>query len=101
MMPAIFSPNLSQSQQQSPDAAFVNEPFLDFTQPDTRRSMQDALAKVKAKLGREYDLVIGGKRVKTQAKITSINPARPAEIVGVHQAASDEHGGHGIEGGLA
>src|ERR1035441_7325267 len=39
---------------------FVNEPFLDFSQPEVKRSMQEALAAVKAKLGREYDLVIGG-----------------------------------------
>src|ERR1035437_1255266 len=85
----------------SKHAPFVNEAFLDFSNVDVERPMQAALGSAKSRLGREYDLVIGGKRVRTQAKITSINPARPAEIVGVHQAASDEHGGHGIEGGLA
>jgi 1-pyrroline-5-carboxylate dehydrogenase len=70
---------------------FVNEPFLDFSQPEVKRSMQEALAAVKAKLGREYDLVIGGHGVRTEAKIVSINPARPAEIVGVHQRADESH----------
>lgn len=72
-------------------APFVNEAFLDFGDPDVRRSMQQALASVKAKFGREYDLVIGGQRLRTDAKITSINPARPADVVGIHQTASDEH----------
>ncbi|HEX9201305.1 MAG TPA: aldehyde dehydrogenase family protein, partial [Acidobacteriaceae bacterium] len=72
-------------------APFVNEAFLDFTDPPVRRSMEQALERVKTRLGREYDLVIGGRRLRTDAKITSINPARPAEIVGVHQTASDEH----------
>jgi 1-pyrroline-5-carboxylate dehydrogenase len=75
----------------SKHAPFVNEAFLDFSNVDVQRSMQQALASVKSRLGHEYDLVISGKRVRTQAKITSTNPALPAEIVGVHQTASDEH----------
>jgi 1-pyrroline-5-carboxylate dehydrogenase len=73
------------------DSAFVNEPFLDFSQADVERSMREGLGAVKAKLGREYDLVIGGKRLKTDGKIVSVNPARPAEVVGTHQMAVEEH----------
>ena len=72
-------------------APFTNEPFLDFADPHTKRSMQAALARVKAKLGQQYDLVIGGRRLRTEAKIVSINPARPAEVVGVHQRAGEQH----------
>jgi 1-pyrroline-5-carboxylate dehydrogenase len=72
-------------------ASFVNEPFLDFNDPQTRRSMQEALAAVRAKLGHEFDLVLGGKRVRTEAKVVSINPARPAEVVGIHQRADERH----------
>jgi 1-pyrroline-5-carboxylate dehydrogenase len=70
---------------------FVNEPFLDFDDSQTKRSMQAALARVKSRLGHEYDLVIGGHRLRTDAKIVSINPARPAEVVGVHQRADENH----------
>jgi 1-pyrroline-5-carboxylate dehydrogenase len=73
------------------DAPFVNEPFLDFNDGDVRRSMKEALAAVKSRLGHEYDLVIGGHRVRTEAKITSLNPARPAEVVGIHQRADEQH----------
>jgi 1-pyrroline-5-carboxylate dehydrogenase len=72
-------------------AAFVNELFLDFADPRIKRTMETALASVQAKLGREYEMVVGGKRVKTKGKIVSVNPARPAEVVGVHQAATEEH----------
>jgi len=72
-------------------APFTNEPFLDFADPHTKRSMQAALARVKAKLGQQYDLVIGGRRLRTEAKIVSINPARPTEVVGVHQRAGEQH----------
>jgi 1-pyrroline-5-carboxylate dehydrogenase len=72
-------------------ASFTNEPFLDFTDPSVAHAMRDALATVKGKLGQEYDMVIGGKRIRTEGKIVSTNPARPTEVVGVHQAADESH----------
>jgi 1-pyrroline-5-carboxylate dehydrogenase len=81
----------TQIQPRAPHGGFVNEPFIDFTTPENARKMQTALDLVSSRLGREYDLVIGGRRSKTQAKIQSINPARPAQIVGVHQKAGAEH----------
>jgi 1-pyrroline-5-carboxylate dehydrogenase len=74
-----------------PVTPFVNEPFVDFTQPENKRRMQAALDDVRSKLGREYDIVIGGKRLKTAGKIFSMNPAHPAEVIGVHQRAGAEH----------
>ncbi len=53
--------------------------------------MREALESVKSDLGREYDLVIGGRRLKTEGKIRSLNPAHPAQVVGVHQKAGAEH----------
>src|SRR5438067_7271999 len=70
---------------------FTNEPFLDFTSLHTRHAMEQALADVKSKLGHEYDLVIGGRRLQTCGKIVSSNPARPSEVVGIHQMAVAEH----------
>jgi 1-pyrroline-5-carboxylate dehydrogenase len=71
--------------------AFKNEPFVDFGKEDNVRKMRSAIEKVRGQLGREYDLVIGGKRIKTPDKIRSINPAKPSEVVGVHQKAGKEH----------
>src|SRR5216684_4580960 len=70
---------------------FRNEPLTDFTNPETARRMQQALSKVRAELGREYDMVIGEKLVRTTEKITSTNPARPSEVIGVFQSAGKEH----------
>jgi 1-pyrroline-5-carboxylate dehydrogenase len=53
--------------------------------------MRAAIEKVRGQLGREYDLIIGGKRLKTQDKIKSLNPAKPTQIVGIHQKAGKEH----------
>ncbi|MGA2903752.1 MAG: L-glutamate gamma-semialdehyde dehydrogenase [Candidatus Korobacteraceae bacterium] len=66
---------------------FKNEPSIDWSNPENTRRMRAAIAKVRNELGREYDLVIGGRRVKTGEKTQSLNPAKPSEIVGVHQAA--------------
>src|SRR5256884_900005 len=71
--------------------AFKNEPFVDFSKEENVRKMRAAIDKVRGQLGREYDLIIGGKRVKTSDKIRSINPAKPLQVVGVHQKAGKEH----------
>jgi len=72
------------------EARFVNEPFFDFSREENARKMRSAIEKVRGQQGREYDLIIGGKRVKTADKIRSINPTRPSEIVGIHQKAGKE-----------
>jgi 1-pyrroline-5-carboxylate dehydrogenase len=71
--------------------AFVTEPFFDFSRDDNARKMRAAIEKVRGQLGREYDLIIGGKRVKTADKIRSLNPTKPSQVVGVHQKAGKEH----------
>jgi 1-pyrroline-5-carboxylate dehydrogenase len=70
---------------------FVNEAFVDFTVAGNRRSLEAALAEVESRLGHEYDMVIGGKNLRTEGKIVSTNPARPAQVVGIHQRAGAEH----------
>jgi 1-pyrroline-5-carboxylate dehydrogenase len=70
---------------------FANEPLVNFREEANAAAMRAAIAKVRGQLGREYDLVIGGRRIRTEKKIQSLNPARPAEIVGVHQKAGSEH----------
>src|SRR5260370_37061810 len=70
---------------------FRNEPATDFTKPDVSRQMRAAIDRVRGQLGREYDLIIGGRRERTADKIHSVNPAHPSQIVGFHQKAGKEH----------
>ncbi|MGA2643345.1 MAG: L-glutamate gamma-semialdehyde dehydrogenase [Candidatus Sulfotelmatobacter sp.] len=70
---------------------FVNEPFYDFRHEDNARKMRAAIERVRGQLGREYDLIIGGQRVKTTDKIKSLNPSRPSQVVGIHPKAGKEH----------
>src|ERR1700758_2244794 len=73
------------------EGRFKNEPPVDFRHEENARKMRAAMEKVRGQLGREYDLIIGGKHVKTGEKIKSINPAKPSQIVGLHQKAGREH----------
>jgi len=78
-------------QPRTPQGAFSNEPSTNFKDSENARRMGHALDEVAAHLGREYDLIIGGERLKTEGKIRSLNPARPAQVVGVHQKAEAQH----------
>ena len=66
---------------------FKNEPSIDWSNPENTRRMRAALEHVRNELGREYDLVIGGRRVKTAEKSQSLNPAKPSEVVGTFSTA--------------
>ena len=69
---------------------FVNEAFVDFTRPENRKAMEEALAQVRGMFGREYPLTIGGERITTTEKIKSYNPSHPEQVIGVFQKATVE-----------
>jgi 1-pyrroline-5-carboxylate dehydrogenase len=76
--------------QQMKHDDFKNEPFTDFTNEENARAMREALAKVRSELGREYPLVIGGRRAETGDLLESVNPARKTEVVGRFHKANRE-----------
>jgi len=90
----------TQIEPRSPQGGFANEPFVDFKQPGNARKMQGSLELVGMQLGLEYDLIIGGHRIRTEGKIRSLNPARPAQVVGVHQKAGAEHAEQAMKAAL-
>jgi RHH-type transcriptional regulator, proline utilization regulon repressor / proline dehydrogenase / delta 1-pyrroline-5-carboxylate dehydrogenase len=64
------------------EAPFENEPERDFTRAEQREAFARTLQRVRAGLGQSYPLVIGGEEVQTAEQIVSVNPSRPAEVVG-------------------
>jgi 1-pyrroline-5-carboxylate dehydrogenase len=76
---------------------FSNEPFTDFSKEENARQMRAAIEKVKGELGREYPLVIGGERIKTEGKFESINPAKKTEVVGRFQKATTDLARRAVE----
>ena len=73
---------------------FSNEHVADFSKPANREAMERALAEVRAQLGREYELLIAGRREKTPDKLKSLNPSRPSRGGGHSQQG---HRGAGEE----
>ena len=72
-------------------AEFRNEPRRDFRgNPEHERRMKEALAEVKEELGKEYDLVINGERIKTADKFRSLNPGQKDQTVGLVSKAGAE-----------
>ncbi len=67
---------------------FRNEPQRDFSQADNRTAMQQALAKVRSQLGRQW-MSSGGLHLSGPL-IESRNPGRPDEVVGRLASASSE-----------
>jgi 1-pyrroline-5-carboxylate dehydrogenase len=82
------------------DTPFTNEAFVDFTTAENERAMRDALDSVRGMLGQEYDNVVAGKRLKTEGKIISVNPARPVQVIGVHQRAEADLAEQAVQAAL-
>ncbi len=61
---------------------FKNEPFTDFSTPENKKAMEDAIAKVIGELGKEYPAIIDGEKIMLDTHFQSINPASKAEIIG-------------------
>ncbi|MGH7642439.1 MAG: L-glutamate gamma-semialdehyde dehydrogenase [Candidatus Dormibacteria bacterium] len=71
-------------------APFRTEPTLDFSLPANRTAFAASLSEVRDRLGRDYPLVIGGKRVETGEVFESYNPAHPEQVIGRHAAGRKE-----------
>src|SRR5215210_7065930 len=83
--------------QQMKHEEFRNEPFTDFSKEENARAMREALGRVRAELGREYPLVIGGDRAETGDILESVNPARKTEVVGRFHKATKELATQAVE----
>src|SRR5690606_27714807 len=70
---------------------YAHEPFTDFSKKENQAAFLEGLKKVESYLGETYDLIIGGKRVETNDKIVSINPANKEEVIGYVGKATKEH----------
>ena len=83
-VPAVPSPALGSNQRVRDNAPyhFKNAPNTDFTQSAAREKTRAALVAATSSLGKKYPLIVGGKKIADREWIPSINPARPAQIIG-------------------
>jgi 1-pyrroline-5-carboxylate dehydrogenase len=70
---------------------FKNEPLTDFSKPAEKAAMESAIAKVTGELGRQYPVVIGGRRITGLKTFDSINPSRKGQVLGTFNKATKEH----------
>jgi RHH-type proline utilization regulon transcriptional repressor/proline dehydrogenase/delta 1-pyrroline-5-carboxylate dehydrogenase len=80
---------------------FRNEPHADFSREESRAAMEKALATISVSLGRDYSLLIDGAPVQTGRWFTSVNPARPSEVIGRVAAASQAEADQALESARA
>ena len=76
---------------------FHNEALTDFTKAENAQAMRAAIQKVQGELGREYPLVIGGERIKTDNLLESLNPANRTQVVGTFHKATKELAARAVE----
>ncbi len=79
---------------------FVNEPFSDFNDPPIAARMQHAIDVVRSQLGGDYPLVIGGKKIKTDEMIESLDPSNPEQVVGFVAEGTQQHAEQGMQAAL-
>jgi delta 1-pyrroline-5-carboxylate dehydrogenase len=76
---------------------FQNESFVDFTNERNAAVMREAIANVESQFGREYPVIIGGKRYTTGDMLASVNPSNYDEVIGLVHKANIELADKAIE----
>jgi 1-pyrroline-5-carboxylate dehydrogenase len=71
--------------------------YIDFSQPANRAAFEAALAGVRATLGRDYPIVIGGQRETAAKYFDSTNPAKPSEVLGRFASGTAEQANRAVE----
>jgi RHH-type proline utilization regulon transcriptional repressor/proline dehydrogenase/delta 1-pyrroline-5-carboxylate dehydrogenase len=95
--PTATSDQASENTTAEAAPVFTNEPPLDFSKEEVRQEFQEAVDSVREEFGRDYYLVIGGKRVETRGQLVSRNPSHRTQIVGTIGAASPDDAQEAID----
>jgi 1-pyrroline-5-carboxylate dehydrogenase len=80
---------------------FRSEPFTDFSQPEQEKAFRAALDFAKSQLGKTYPLVIAGHYTTVANTFPSVNPSRPAEVVGYFANGDADHADMAIKAASA
>ncbi len=66
---------------------FKNEEFVDFSTPENKQAMEEAIERVRGELGREYPVIVNGEKIELGAHFYSVNPSKKEEVVGAFSDA--------------
>lgn len=76
---------------------FQNEPLLDFTNQRYLTKQKEALKAVRKKLGKTYELMINGEKIKTEQTFHSYNPSNKDEIIATFYKGTKELAAFAVE----
>ncbi len=79
---------------------FTNAVPLTFTNQEDINKQKEAIANVRAQLGKEYPNIIGGKEVFTDRKTISYNPGNKSEVIGTFQKGGKEQAEEAMQSAL-
>ncbi|MEZ4460637.1 MAG: L-glutamate gamma-semialdehyde dehydrogenase [bacterium] len=80
---------------------FRNAPLLNFALANNRESFARAMAEAPKLFDKTWPIVINGKEITSDRKITSHNPSRTEQVVGSVYAANTEHAQKAVEAARA
>jgi 1-pyrroline-5-carboxylate dehydrogenase len=60
---------------------FTNEPIFDYTKTTINTKQHLAIKSTRKKLGKTYEIKIGGKKIKSKTKFASYNPSNKNEVI--------------------
>ncbi|NCQ17304.1 MAG: L-glutamate gamma-semialdehyde dehydrogenase [Ignavibacteria bacterium] len=69
---------------------FQNEPLIDFINPKNISKQIQALKAVREKLGKTYELIINGKKIKSGQIFNSYNPSNKNEVIAAFYKGTKE-----------
>lgn len=76
---------------------YKNESLTDFTKAENKAAFEAALKQIDREKGKDFPLVIGGKKIDTDKKIVSYNPSKSSEVIGSTSYADRSHADLAIE----
>ena len=76
---------------------FRNEAFTDFSKKSNIEKQEKALELVRKQLGKTYEMVVGGKKLRSKGRIVSYNPSNKDEVIAKFNKGTKEIANRAIE----
>lgn len=76
---------------------FKNEPITDFSKKANQEKQKKAISKVRKQLGKTYEIIIDGKKLRTKNKLSSYNPADNKEVIAKFNKGTKELANRAVE----
>jgi 1-pyrroline-5-carboxylate dehydrogenase len=76
---------------------FRNEPFTDFSKKSNIEKQEKALALVRNQVGKTYEMIVGGKKLRSKGRTVSYNPSSKDEIIAKFHKGTKEIANRAIE----